>query len=66
MVVIVDSSIHFEDCGTHFRGRVVATAHHRAQAVVSVTHCDGVRLTRPEEYAYMIVPIRDLLEWYDQ
>ena len=65
-MVAIDSYVHFEDSGTRFVGRVVEMTQRQAQAIVSLTHCDGMRLQKPWEYANMIVPIRHLRECYDQ
>lgn len=61
-MITIDSSVHFEDSGTHFAGRVVEVTQHQTQAIVSLTHCGGVRIQKPWQYAHMIVPIRRLCE----
>jgi len=62
---INDSSVCFEDCGSRFRGRIVEVTQSRTQAVVSITHYDDDLIPNPEDYAYMVVPLRQLRTWYE-
>lgn len=56
--------VQFEDCGTRFRGRVEEVSW-RSQITVSLTHCNGVHLSNPDQHAYMVVPASRLNRWYE-